>query len=27
MCIYCIKMSIVLVLQFRPWVEASADGQ
>jgi hypothetical protein len=24
--IWCIKIGIVLVLQFNPWVEASADG-
>jgi hypothetical protein len=26
MCIWCIKIAIVLVLQFKPWVEASAGG-
>jgi hypothetical protein len=25
-CIWCIKISIVLVLHFNPWVEASASG-
>jgi hypothetical protein len=26
MCIWCIKIGIVLVLHFNPWVEASAGG-